>query len=327
MRLPQCSAVAMLLVGLHVGCDSAVALDNGLAIKPPRGWRSWNFFAGAISDVLIRGQVEAMLTKRPTKHCSPAGTCTEIPMSLVDLGYEHAGIDDGWQACNSYTVEPSGSPAFHDAAGKANVNATLFPDFHALTTYAAARRVQLGFYINNCICHESASHIHNKTWENLTYFGDIDQIASANFSGVKIDNCGLHTDMDKYAKLMNDTGKAFVVEHVAGDKAPTNRSWCPFNMFRTSNDIHPSWGSIMNNLHSTQRFLNVSRPGCWGFPDMLECGNLAGPLAAVESRTHFGAWCIVSSPLILVREPVFTGHVNEPLDLKCGLVMCARAST
>ena len=43
-----------------------------------------------------------------------------------------------------------------------------------------------------------------------------------------------------------------------------NRSWCPFNMFRTSNDIHPHWGSIMNNLHSTQRFLNVSRPGCWG---------------------------------------------------------------
>lgn len=26
-----------------------------------------------------------------------------------------------------------------------------------------------------------------------------------------------------------------------------------------------------------------------GYPDMLECGNLNGPLAAVESRTHFGA--------------------------------------
>ena len=27
------------------------------------------------------------------------------------LGYRHAGIDDGWQECDSYTVEPSGSPA------------------------------------------------------------------------------------------------------------------------------------------------------------------------------------------------------------------------
>jgi hypothetical protein len=32
---------------------------------------------------------------------------------------------------------------------------------------------------------------------------------------------------------------------------------------------------------------------------MLQIGNLRGPLAAAESRTHFGAWCVVSSPLVL----------------------------
>ena len=32
---------------------------------------------------------------------------------------------------------------------------------------------------------------------------------------------------------------------------------------------------------------------------MLQVGNLQGPLASAEARTHFGAWCIVSSPLIL----------------------------
>jgi hypothetical protein len=32
---------------------------------------------------------------------------------------------------------------------------------------------------------------------------------------------------------------------------------------------------------------------------VLQVGNLHGALAAVESRTHFGAWCIVSSPLTL----------------------------
>ena len=55
-----------------------------------------------------------------------------------------------------------------------------------------------------------------------------------------------------------------------GDKAPKNRSAaCPFNMFRSSNDIRAKWSSIMNNLHTTQRFLNVSRPGCWAYPDMV----------------------------------------------------------
>jgi alpha-galactosidase len=33
--------------------------------------------------------------------------------------------------------------------------------------------------------------------------------------------------------------------------------------------------------------------------DMMEVGNLRGPLAINESRSHFGAWAIVSSPLIL----------------------------
>ena len=37
-------------------------------------------------------------------------------------------------------------------------------------------------------------------------------------------------------------------------------------------------------------------PGCWAYPDMLEVGNMP---TFNESRSHFGAWCIVSAPLIL----------------------------
>ena len=51
--------------------------------------------------------------------------------------------------------------------------------------YAAAQGVDLGWYNNNCICHESAGHIHNKTWERLTYSGDIRQLVENNFKGVK----------------------------------------------------------------------------------------------------------------------------------------------
>ena len=93
-----------------------------------------------------------------------------------------------------------------------------------------------------------------------------------------------------------------------GDKAPKNRSAaCPFNMFRSSNDIRAKWSSIMNNLHTTQRFLNVSRPGCWAYPDMLEVGVTNSQKVAegckawgqrgctldlIEARTHFAAWCL-----------------------------------
>jgi len=40
----------------------------------------------------------------------------------------------------------------------------------------------------------------------------------------------------------------------------------------------------------------LSRPGCWAYPDMLEVGNI--PIYN-EGRAHFGAWVIVSAPLIL----------------------------
>ena len=87
-----------------------------------------------------------MLIKRPVLHSAAS-------MSLVELGFDRAGIDDGWQACNSYTVEPSGSSAFHDANGKVNVNQSLFPDLKGLAAYAAAKNVKLGW----CECDLSCS--------------------------------------------------------------------------------------------------------------------------------------------------------------------------
>ncbi len=49
---------------------------------------------------------------------------------------------------------------------------------------------------------------------------------------------------------------------------------------------------------------NLSYPGCWAYPDMLEVGvthtgGMYPPLNYSESRAHFSAWCITSSPLIL----------------------------
>ena len=49
---------------------------------------------------------------------------------------------------------------------------------------------------------------------------------------------------------------------------------------------------------------------------MLEVGNFAaGPSAYVESRTHFGAWCIVSSPLILGLDLTNAATVDTVWDI------------
>ena len=107
--------------------------------------------------------------------------------------------------------------------------------------------------------------------------------------------------MDEYARLIAATGRSLMVERAdQGRGTPTNLTWCPYSMFRSSGDIRASWGSIWHNLHTVLKYTNISRPDCWAYPDMLQVGNLrSSPLAKAETRTHFGAWCIVSSPLIL----------------------------
>lgn len=95
----------------------------------------------------------------------------------------------------------------------------------------------------------------------------------------------------------------------AGSSACPTRGWCPFNWFRSSSDITTSPWSWFRNLQSVIPFVGpdetVSQPSCWAYPDMLEVGRVVEPAPGTFyswNRAHFGAWCIVSSPLILGME-------------------------
>merc|ERR1712151_250073 len=111
-----------------------------------------------------------------------------------------------------------------------------------------------------------------------------------------------------------DNGKPVMVENCHwGSRVPfmPNATWCPWNFYRTSGDVRAKYSSVIGNLNSVGRFnsRNLSTPGCWAYPDMLEVGCQHGPggagdpgLTMAETRTHFGAWVIVSSPLTLSHD-------------------------
>jgi hypothetical protein len=223
-------------------------------------WRSWNCMQGNVDEVKIRDQLQALAAKRPVANGRSRGALA----SLVDLGYVHAGVDDGWQLCDSFRVLPSNSSAFHDAGGIPIVNGSKFGDLAALAAHARSLNASLGWYQNNCICHESGGHIRNKTWRALTYAGDVGQLAQSGFGGVKLDNCGLHNDLDLMQTLRHRaglSGKVLVEAAHQGKDTPTNRSWCPMHLFRSSGDIRSNFASTMRNLHSMHRYENISRPG------------------------------------------------------------------
>ena len=84
-----------LLAAVAVAATSrgVAGIDNGLGIVPARGWRSWNEFGDDINQATIEAQMAAMVSRKRT--------VGGVPTSLADLGFRDAGIDDGWQMCNS----------------------------------------------------------------------------------------------------------------------------------------------------------------------------------------------------------------------------------
>ena len=68
-------------------------------------------------------------------------------------------------------------------------------------------------------------------------------------------------------------------------------------MWRTTGDIKASWKRIMEILDMQEGLEELSGPGAFNNPDMLEVGN--GELTAAENRAHFSLWSILNAPLIL----------------------------
>lgn len=276
---------------------AVLAANNGRALLPPMGWRSWNCFYHDISDARIRSQIDAVVKPRDSD-----GT------SLQSLGFNSIGIDEGWEGCkmgiNGTVHYKNGTPA---------VNPTLFPSMPALVAYAKSKKVKMGFYLNGCGCNE-------KRELRINYEGDVRASVEWGFDSVKIDSCGAQTNSTLYYELFNQSGKAMAIEQChqgqnitdGGNPGQMGPGWCPYTSFRTSGDIVNLWDRVMSNLMTTAKFLEpdatatgsasptdpVSRPGCWAYPDMLEVGRMPEHNAA-ESRSHFSAWAMVSAPLIL----------------------------
>uniref|UniRef100_A0A7S1TPY1 Alpha-galactosidase n=2 Tax=Phaeomonas parva TaxID=124430 RepID=A0A7S1TPY1_9STRA len=273
------------------------------------GWRSWNAYGRNISQQRMTRVMDAMVD-------------ASRGVSLKDAGYNDVGLDDNYQRCASGIGETP-HRGFHnwevvgDATALTNaIDKTRFPDMKAMTDYAHSLGLRAGFYLNNCLCAERPlPHEHQ---EDAHYLGDALDVVRYGFDSVKIDNCGPYLDLERYQRLLNETaGDRYIsVENCHwGETVPTH-TWCPFSTYRTSWDIHMTWTSMFKNLQTMIKFTAkrrpLSRPGCWAYADMLEVGNLH---SYEEDRSHFGAWCVTSNPLILGLDLFDSAKLDRVWDI------------
>lgn len=268
-------------------------IDNGLGRTPLMGWRSWNLYGKNVNQKLLVDQMNALVDKKRLVNGKL--------MSLKDLGYTDVGLDGMWQKCGSYGPHKN---TYHLETGESVVDTSLFPNLKAMTENAHKLGLTAGWYHNNCWC---ADHV----TEEKYYERDAQAIAGFGFDSVKFDGCGKQMDLDLWAKKLNETGRPVLIENCHWGLTVPNSTWCPWNYYRTSYDIRANYGVVISNLDTVTEWLEkgLSKPGCWAYPDMIEIGVVNGPggkydsgLSLAESRTHFGAWAIVSSPIILSHD-------------------------
>ena len=290
-------AAAMLALLLGGGSG----LDDGLAQSPPMGWRSWNQFGLFINQSLMEQQYEALADR--------SRMVDGLPTSLLDLGYQHAAIDDGWQLCDS----GPGGTGFHNATGYPNVNSTRFPSMAAMTAKARSLGLRAGWYENNAHC---ADH------EYGSYNGLVRSTLEFGFEGIKMDRAGRMTNASEVAALFNASGARILQEN---NDAKAHRGVgggvvCPMHFFRTGLDIRPTHGSVVKGMQSVRQYNEggLTGPGCWAHADMLAVGvtepqppgakHICSTATArcslnwTEMRSNFGAWCVISNPLVLAMD-------------------------
>ena len=276
-----------------------------LALTPPMGWNSWNWFGKKeINEKIVKEVIDSM-----------AGT------GLKDAGYNYVIVDGGWRDVKL------------DSSGRLLSNPDKFPHgMKALADYAHFRGLKFGVHV--------VPGTHDCGGDAVGGFGreelHVSQFVDWGLDFIKLDLCRQTADpcisceknnggwseqtikesYEKWSRLLAGCGRDIIFSISAYRFRDWNPEVC--NMSRTTYDIQcriNKEGAIFDKPdRSNRNYLSVMAAavnndlsakfagnGYWNDPDMMVTGNQG--LSNAEQESHFALWCIMSSPLFLGNDP------------------------
>jgi alpha-galactosidase len=300
---------AVLLVALlatMAGGDTAYGplprMYDRLAATPPMGWNDYNAYGLDVTEALVRATADRMVSS-----------------GLRDAGYRFVNIDDGWMA------------GARDASGELRADPVRFPHgIAALAAYVHARGLELGIYEDAGVrtCGGGPGSLGHER-------SDAAQFAAWGVDYLKYDNCyaGAGCDQhtctpgrarpvtDRYAAMRDAllaSGRSIVFSICSWG---TSRVWQwgsgYGNLWRTTEDILPTYASMLSIFHATVRLAPYGGPGGWNDPDMLETGN---GMTAAEDQTEFSLWAMLAAPLIVGADLVHARPATIALLTNAGAI-------
>ncbi len=252
---------------------------------PTMGWSSWNTYRINISDKLIMEQADAMKAS-----------------GLGDAGYRYINIDDGYFGGR-------------DANGNLITHPVRFPKgLQEVVNHIHDLGFKAGIY-SDAGCN-TCGHFWDKDTiaQGVGLYGHDDQDANyffkdLGFDFIKIDFCGGDAKQNfgnlaldektRYTEIreaINRVGREDVRINVCRWAFPGTWVQSIGSSWRMSPDINPSWGSVKSIIARNLYLSAYATEGHYNDMDMLEVGRGMGETV---DQTHFGMWCIMSSPLLI----------------------------
>ena len=274
-----------LLCALALSLPLCAAAEN----PPLMGWSSWNTYGFQINDSVIQAQADAM-----------------VKLGFKDCGYDHINIDDGFFGGR-------------DAEGNLLIHPERFPNgLRGLVDYIHAKGLKAGIYSdagrNTCASYWGKPK--DEIGRGVGLYGhdaaDFDLYFNPdklNFDFIKIDYCGADAgnndeglDLDveqrykEIAAAIKAVGRDDITWNICRWAFPGTWACEIADSWRTTEDIYLGWESVKSIINQSLYLSAYTTYGRYNDMDMLEVGR---GLTEEEDKTHFGMWCIMSSPLLI----------------------------
>lgn len=281
-RISYLSFVIYLLLFLPSPISAQTADDEG----PTMGWSSWNTYGVNINEDLIKKQANAMVSK-----------------GLKSVGYQYINIDDGY-----FGGREAGT-------GQLKIHPTRFPNgLKGVVDHIHSKGLKAGIYSdagrNTCGSMFNGDAIgkgvgmYEHDQQDADFF-----FKELGFDFIKVDFCGgsyyhnedhlVLDERERYtaiAEAIRNTGRNDV--HMNACRWAFPGTWINDVAFswRTTGDIYDGWNSVKGIIKENLYLSAYCYNGHYNDMDMLEVGR---SMSNIEDKTHFGMWCIMSSPLLI----------------------------
>ena len=268
--------------------------------RPLMGWSSWNTFGVDISEAIILETARAMATN-----------------GLKDAGYTYVNIDDGffWGHGEDGILRfhperfPNGMKPVVDGIHALGLKAGIYSDAGADTCGSmwggsGTGGKDKGGIGGGLYGHDAA--------DCKLHFNDL------GFDFIKVDYCGAGklklNEKARYTEIANAikaTGRTDVRLNLCRWAFPGTWAADIAESWRTTEDIRANWKSVKKLIGENLYLSAYAKPGHYNDMDMLEVGQLKGAVKSIcgkhgdtgltpdEETTHFGMWCMLSSPLLI----------------------------